>query len=301
MYPGNISTDELGLYSYSGIIGCIISAHMSEREVVKLIELFFSGCKAWLCCPLQFCSGEAARIQQCRGRVFALQDEPEVARVWLPNSNSPGLAMARAFGDFCLKDFGLIAVPDISYHHLTDRDEFIILATDGVWDVLSNKEVVNIVASAPSRATAARALVDCAVRAWRLKFPTSKNDDCAVVCLFLNSISSSEIHGNATEKTSKKSMEAAVSISTNRETTDGKSQGINSQGSFMEETMAVTSSKDGKLPDTCQSTRSLADCISTTEDEEWSALEGFTRVNSLLNIPRFRSGDENSASWRKWL
>lgn len=164
-----------------------------------------------------------------------------------------------------------------------------------VWDVLSNKEVVNIVASAPSRATAARALVDCAVRAWRLKFPTSKNDDCAVVCLFLNGISSREIHGNATEKTSKKSMEAT-------ETTDGKYQGINSLGSsFMEETMAVTSSKDGKLPDRCQSTRSLAHCISTTEDEEWSALEGFTRVNSLLNVPRFSSGDKNSASWRKWL
>lgn len=76
--------------------------------------------------------GEAARIHQCKGRVFALQDEPEVARVWLPNSDSPGLAMARAFGDFCLKDFGLISVPDIYYRHLTERDEFIILATDGV-------------------------------------------------------------------------------------------------------------------------------------------------------------------------
>lgn len=77
-------------------------------------------------------SGEAARIQQCKGRVFALQDEPEVARVWLPNNDSPGLAMARAFGDFCLKDFGLISVPDIYYRRLTERDEFIILATDGV-------------------------------------------------------------------------------------------------------------------------------------------------------------------------
>lgn len=76
--------------------------------------------------------GEAARIQQCRGRVFALQDEPEVARVWLPNNDSPGLAMARAFGDFCLKDYGLISVPDISYRHLTDKDEFVVLASDGV-------------------------------------------------------------------------------------------------------------------------------------------------------------------------
>ena len=40
--------------------------------------------------------------------------------------------MARAFGDFCLKDFGLISVPEISYHQLTEKDEFVVLATDGV-------------------------------------------------------------------------------------------------------------------------------------------------------------------------
>jgi hypothetical protein len=50
----------------------------------------------------------------------------------LPNNDSPGLAMARAFGDFCLKDFGLISVPDVYYRCLTERDEFIILASDGV-------------------------------------------------------------------------------------------------------------------------------------------------------------------------
>jgi hypothetical protein len=68
----------------------------------------------------------------CKGRVFALHNEPDVKRVWLPDSNAPGLAMARAFGDFCLKDFGLISVPDVSYRRLTEKDEFVVLATDGV-------------------------------------------------------------------------------------------------------------------------------------------------------------------------
>lgn len=52
--------------------------------------------------------------------------------MWLPNNDSPGLAMARAFGDFCLKDFGLISVPEISFRQLTEKDEFVVLATDGV-------------------------------------------------------------------------------------------------------------------------------------------------------------------------
>ncbi len=64
--------------------------------------------------------------------MFALHDEPEVFRVWLPFDDSPGLAMARAFGDFCLKDYGVISVPEMSYRQLTDRDLFIVLASDGV-------------------------------------------------------------------------------------------------------------------------------------------------------------------------
>ncbi|XP_044464530.1 probable protein phosphatase 2C 33 isoform X2 [Mangifera indica] len=133
---------------------------------------------------------EAERIMLCKGRVFALPNEPEVTRIWQPNVDSPGLAMARSFGDFCLKDYGLISIPEISYLHLTEKDEFIVLATDGVWDVLSNKQVVDIVASAP-RSSAARALVESAVQAWRYKHPTSKVDDCAVVCLFFNPSSDS--------------------------------------------------------------------------------------------------------------
>jgi len=255
-------------------------------------------------------SGEAARIQQCKGRVFALQDEPEVARVWLPDNDSPGLAMARAFGDFCLKDFGLISVPDVYYHHLTERDEFIILATDGVWDVLSNKEAVDIVASAPGRSTAARALVDCAIRAWRLKYPTSKNDDCAVVCLFLENVpaSSEAVADNDMKKTAQETMERVT-------VTDEKMGGfgVNDSKNYFLEPSGTLRGSEEIMPASefteervsakfeSQSKRSLAECISTAEDEEWSALEGVTRVNSLLSLPRFWSGDRRAASWRKWL
>ncbi|CAL0308317.1 unnamed protein product [Lupinus luteus] len=129
---------------------------------------------------------EEERIKLRRGRVFSLHNEPDVSRVWLPNADFPGLAMARAFGDFCLKDFGLIAVPDISHHRLTEKDEFVVLASDGIWDVLSNEEVVDIVASA-SQSNAARVLVESAVKAWKTKYPSSKIDDCAAVCLFFDS------------------------------------------------------------------------------------------------------------------
>lgn len=128
---------------------------------------------------------EAKRIRSCNGCVYALKEEPHVQRVWLPNENYPGLAMSRAFGDFILKDHGVIATPDIWYHRLTSSDQFIVLASDGVWDVLSNEEVASIVWMVESEEEAARAVVEAATAAWAKKFPSSRVDDCTVVCHFL--------------------------------------------------------------------------------------------------------------------
>ncbi|XP_022742192.1 probable protein phosphatase 2C 33 [Durio zibethinus] len=219
---------------------------------------------------------EAERIRRCKGRVFALKDEPEVARVWLPNNDSPGLAMARAFGDFCLKDFGLISVPEISYRHLSDKDEFIVLATDGIWDVLSNKEVVDIVASVPLRSSAAQALVESAVQAWRYKYPTSKVDDCAVVCLFLDSNSDNlSSASNAKTKVQPTSMDQV----------DNDSEKDNNLN-------ALTSLDRSGTVRTGQEVLSGGNEDSLKQEEmnseiDWSALEGVSRVNTLLNLPRF--------------
>lgn len=96
--------------------------------LISLVYLIWVEAYSVFLLPL----GEAERIKRCKGRVFALQDEPEVQRVWLPFDDAPGLAMARAFGDFCLKDYGLISTPEFSHRLLTEKDQFIVLASDGV-------------------------------------------------------------------------------------------------------------------------------------------------------------------------
>eukprot|EP00249_Psilotum_nudum_P019741 c27397_g1_i3 orf=617-2101(-) len=249
---------------------------------------------------------EAERIKQCKGRVFALQDEPEVARLWLPYDDSPGLAMARAFGDFCLKDFGLIAVPEISYRRLTARDQFIVLATDGVWDVVSNKEAIDVISSAPTKTTAARSLVETAVRAWKLKYPTSKVDDCAVVCLYLNwmSLPSVEVNPEIENKDPLDAKDAAemepsvgalvvdgIHTATNPKRGEANTavSGVNLVNEIVER---LDESTKEKATERSRSYHSLGDCLSTADDDEWSALEGVTRVNSLLNLPRFMAGDK---------
>lgn len=185
-----------------------------------------------------------------------------------------------------------------------------------VWDVLSNKEVVDIVVSAPTRSSAARAVVDCAVRAWQLKFPTSKVDDCAVICLFLGHISydaSQNCDSNKKQTEPKKPMVLGLTdkeVIGEQETCESKSSiTVDTTGSepsyALHSANEIVSVSEGPqvttVPENSQSTRSLAHCISVLQEEEWSALDGFTRVNSLLNLPRFLSGDKRTSSWKNWL
>ncbi|CAA2999015.1 probable phosphatase 2C 33 [Olea europaea subsp. europaea] len=226
---------------------------------------------------------EAERIRKCNGRVFALRDEPEVARVWLPNNDSPGLAMARAFGDFCLKEFGLISVPEISCRRITDKDEFIILATDGIWDVLSNEEVVDIVGSCSTRSYAARKLVQSAGRVWRSKYPTSKVDDCAVVCLFLDS--------NPNDSTA-----PTTELEENIVYEEHEDTGLDRSGTVR--------TSEGAGREECVETSGANEEIALNNEEKnmkvgkgWSSLEGVSRVNTLLTLPRFvPTKDEKKAA-----
>lgn len=48
------------------------------------------------------------------------------------------LAVSRAFGDRPLKRY-VPATPDVNVQSLSFEDEFIVMASDGVWDVMSNQ------------------------------------------------------------------------------------------------------------------------------------------------------------------
>ncbi|KAL5730156.1 hypothetical protein ACHQM5_003014 [Ranunculus cassubicifolius] len=216
---------------------------------------------------------EAERIKRCRGRVFALQDEPEVPRVWLPFDDAPGLAMARAFGDFCLKDYGVISIPEFTHRVLTERDQFIVIASDGVWDVLENEEVVEIVSSAPTRSSAARLLVDAAAREWKHKYPTSKMDDCAVVCMFLDGRMDSE--SEPEDQGIYPGPDSSLAV-------EDESQVAGPEPS-LQRNFTVRSAEN------CDPNKNDGNLI--VEDQNWSGLEGVTRVNSLVQLPRF-SGEK---------
>jgi serine/threonine protein phosphatase PrpC len=54
------------------------------------------------------------------------------------------LSLSRAFGDIDATPY-VTHRPQIFKYHLSNRDKFLILACDGLWDVLSNQEAINYV------------------------------------------------------------------------------------------------------------------------------------------------------------
>lgn len=84
--------------------------------------------------------GEKSRISNAGGFV-------EMSRV---NGN---LALSRALGDFSFKTQSRLppeeqvvtAYPDVIAHPLSELDEFVVLACDGIWDCMTSQEVVEFV------------------------------------------------------------------------------------------------------------------------------------------------------------
>jgi len=83
---------------------------------------------------------EYFRITRSGGHVTqsSVQDVPRVNGV---------LAVSRAIGDFSLAPF-VSWMPEISQYTCTEKNSYILLATDGVWDVLSNEDVIHIINNA---------------------------------------------------------------------------------------------------------------------------------------------------------
>ena len=56
-----------------------------------------------------------------------------------------GLAMSRSLGDIVVHRCGVSAEPEIIEHIIDEDDDFVIIATDGIWDVIDSNQAVQIV------------------------------------------------------------------------------------------------------------------------------------------------------------
>lgn len=67
-------------------------------------------------------------------------------RVFQKTKPIPGLAMSRSLGDVAGKQVGVISDPIIEFFPLVNfKDQFLVIASDGVWDTMNNEDVSNFV------------------------------------------------------------------------------------------------------------------------------------------------------------
>ena len=52
--------------------------------------------------------------------------------------------MTRSFGDEVGASVGVISTPEVGEYTIKEEDKAIIIASDGLWEYLSNKEVTEI-------------------------------------------------------------------------------------------------------------------------------------------------------------
>ena len=111
-------------------------------------------------------------------------------RVWdKTQDKGPGLAMSRSIGDAHAKTLGVLAEPDIFEYTLNDGDKFIVCATDGIWEYLSNDDVMDtikdIYENNGKAEEACEILVKRASSEW-MKENNKTMDDISCAIIFLN-------------------------------------------------------------------------------------------------------------------
>ncbi|KAI5597467.1 hypothetical protein BDE02_02G068200 [Populus trichocarpa] len=159
----------------------LLVANVGDSRVV--------ACRAGSAIPLSIDhkpdrSDERQRIEEAGGFV-----------VWAGTWRVGGvLAVSRAFGDKLLKPY-VVAEPEIQEEEI-DGVEFIIVASDGLWNVLTNKDAVALVQDITDAEAASRKLIQEAYARG-----STDNITCVVVRFDWSPVSSSDLSSSSDLRT----------------------------------------------------------------------------------------------------
>lgn len=113
-----------------------------------------------------------------------IDEDGDPPRIWLPHDDSPGCAFSRSIGDSVAEMVGCNAVPEIASVELDDDDRYVIIATDGVWEFLTNKAVVEMVSQYSDPAEACHAVVAMSYKLWLER--EERSDDITMIVIYVN-------------------------------------------------------------------------------------------------------------------
>ena len=127
---------------------------------------------------------EKIRIERSGGRVDKIFGMGPY-RVWFKNEDYPGLAMSRSIGDKLAHKVGVSDIPEIKEFSIEDTTPLaVVLASDGVWEFMTNEEVSEIVYRFEDNKDAnicARKIVERARQIWEKTGYAIDDITCVVV------------------------------------------------------------------------------------------------------------------------
>jgi len=123
---------------------------------------------------------EMKRIIAAGGHVTPAGTNGSPARVW---HNFRGLAMARSIGDHNAATVGVIAEPDVNQYTFDDKDAVMVIASDGVWELLDSQQVIDIVAQNYGSPTESivDAIIEQAAYMWKVEEGDYRDDISCVI------------------------------------------------------------------------------------------------------------------------
>ncbi|XP_057843011.1 protein phosphatase 2C and cyclic nucleotide-binding/kinase domain-containing protein isoform X3 [Cryptomeria japonica] len=151
-----------------------------------------------------FRADECARVKSCGARVMTLDqieglknpnvqcwggeedDDGDPPRLWVPNAMYPGTAFTRSVGDVIAENIGVNAVPEVLVMQLTPAHPFFVIASDGVFEFLSSKAVVDMIVKFKDPRDACAAIVAESYRLW-LQYET-RTDDITIIVVRINGL-----------------------------------------------------------------------------------------------------------------
>jgi len=107
-------------------------------------------------------------------------------RIWHQGQRLPGCAFTRSLGDAVAEDLGVVAEPEILERELASSDKYLIIASDGVFEFMTNQMVADLAVSRNDPLIACKAIVEEAYSLW-LQYEV-RTDDITIIIISLESL-----------------------------------------------------------------------------------------------------------------
>ena len=138
-------------------------------------------------------SDEMKRILLKNGIIKQIYDKnlknyigPE--RIWIKNSEIPGLHISRSFGDNLAHGVGVISEPEIKKVEFNGSEKFILLASDGIWKFIDSDESVEMIKDFYENDMDAIGALNCLVKEAFKRWKDERNviDDITAILIFFD-------------------------------------------------------------------------------------------------------------------